>query len=124
MSVSLDKVELLAKMEKVLDIPSEQKLTRWYGDYGIYEPKLDVTEDDINRRIEELSELIEHTDSITVEIRETLSRKITIENPKDIREAVDTVMEQYYKENIVLGADDFQGVQFLPVEDPDFELEM
>lgn len=120
--VDMNKVEMLAKLEKVLEVPTSQQLTRWYGDYGIYEAKLDVTQEDIDKRIEELLGQIEHNTSIVIEIRETLSRKITIENPQNIREAVDTVMERYYKKKIVLDADDFQRVEFLPVEDMEFEI--
>lgn len=120
--VDMNKVEMLAKLEKVLEVPTSQQLTRWYGDYGIYEAKLDVTQEDIDKRIEELLGQIEHNTSIVIEIRETLSRKITIENPQNIREAVDTVMERYYNEKIVLDADDFQRVEFLPVEDMEFEI--
>ena len=122
MQIDMNRVELLAKMEKVLEIPTEQRLTQWYGDYNIYEAKLDVTQNDIDKKIEELSSQIEHNTSITIEIRETLARRVTIKNPQNIREAVDTVMERYYNENIVLDADDFQGVEFLPTEDMEFEI--
>lgn len=122
--MDLGKVEMLAKMEQVLHISDKERLTQWYGDYNIFEPKLDVTQEDIDRRIEELSKQIEHNTPIAVEVRETLSRKVTVENPKSIQEAINTVMERYYSEKIVLDAEDFQGVEFRPAEDMDFGMEM
>lgn len=109
---NLSRVEYLAKLENVLEIPTKERLTQWYGDYGIYEPVLDVTMEQINTRIRELNKQIEHGDSCTVEIREILSRKITVENAKSIEDAVDVVMERYENGNIVLDADDFQSVEF------------
>lgn len=142
MSIDMNKVELLAKMEKILDIPEREQLTEWYGDYGIYEPKLHVTQKDIDDRIKDLSEQIEHSESITIEIRETLSRQITVENPQDLWEAIEIVMERYQSKQIVLNnKDDLKKVEFGQVQDeytaaieetlaaaevtePDFEMEM
>lgn len=69
----MDRVELLAKMENVLDVPSGERLTQWYGDYGIYEPKPSVTQEDIIKRIEALDQQIQHSTPIQVEVKETES---------------------------------------------------
>ena len=117
---NLKQVEKLAKMEKVLGLPTEERLTEHYGDYDIYEPKLDVTMQQINKRIRELSPQLLQGKQCTVEIREILSRKIIVENPRSTEEAIEAVMESYNAGSIVLDADDFQSVEF---NETDFEPE-
>lgn len=118
--MNMDRVEILAKMEKVLEIPTKDRLTEWYGDYNIYEPKLHVTMNQINDRIRELSKEMKHGNKCTVEVKETLSRKIEVVNPDSIDDAIDAVMQSYNNGNIVLNADDFQSVEF---NELDFEFE-
>lgn len=141
MSVDMNKVELLAKLEKVLDIQGKERLTEWYGDYGIFEPKLRVTQGDIDNRIKELSEQIEHNARIVIEIKETLSREVTVENPQDLCEAMEVVIKKYQNRELRLSEDDLKTVEFSQVKDeyaaaveealaaaeipePDFEMEM
>ncbi len=119
----MERVDLLAKMENVLDVPAEERLTRWFGDYSMYEPKSNVSQDDIDRRIGELDKQIDHKKTVYVEVKETLSRVIPVENPMSIKEAVDTVMEMYKNEEIVLDYEDYQGVQIHP-GNMDFDMEM
>lgn len=116
MEWNMDKVELLAKIEKILEIPTNERLTRWYGDYAIYEPCNHVTMEQIEERIQELSNQLQKQNSCKVEIKETLSRVIEIVNPENIDEAINTVMNDYNKGNIVLDADDFQSVEFNKLE--------
>lgn len=118
---NLKQIEKLAKMEKVLEIPTEERLTEYYGDYDIYEPKVDVTMQQINKRIRELSPQLLQGTQCTVEVKETLTRKITVENPKSIEDAIEAVMQSYNAGNIVLDADDFQSVEF---NELDFEPEL
>lgn len=120
MGWNMDRVEYLAKMENVLEIPTKDRLTEWYGDYGIYEPCLHVTMGQINERIRELSKEMKHGNKCTVEIKETLSRRIEVANPDSIEDAIDAVMESYNAGRIVLDADDFQSVEF---NEMDFEFE-
>lgn len=108
----MNRIEMLAKMENVLEIPTNKRLTRWYGDYGIYEAKLHVSKEDIKKRIRELNEQIEHRDPIQVEIRETLTRLITVENALNVVDAIAMVKEEYDEGKIVLDADDFSEVTF------------
>lgn len=118
MSVDMNKVELLAKLEKVLDIQGKERLTEWYGDYGIFEPKLRITQGDIDNRIKELSEQIEHNAQIVIEIKETLSREVTVENPQDLCEAMEVVMKKYQNRDIRLNSeDDLKKVEFSQVKD-------
>lgn len=112
MEWNMNRVDYLAKMENVLEIPTKDRLTEWYGDYGIYEPCLHVTMDQINERIRELSKEMKHGNKCVVEIKETLSRKIEVVNPDSIDDAIDAVMQSYSNGNIVLDADDFQSVEF------------
>lgn len=119
----LERVELLAKMENVLDVPSGERLTQWYGDYSMYEPKSNVTQADIDKRIEELDKQIQHSKPIQVEVKETLSRIVTVDNAISIREAIETVMEQYNNEEFVLDGDDYKGVEF-DLAEVDFDMEL
>ncbi|MCM1159362.1 MAG: hypothetical protein NC300_11370 [Bacteroidales bacterium] len=52
--MDMDAVEQLAGLEQ--DIPERERLTEWFGDYGIYEPKPGVAQEDIYTRIKELTE--------------------------------------------------------------------
>lgn len=52
--MNFDKVEELARLEKELNIPSKERLTEWFGDYNMHEPKLQVTEEMITKRLDEL----------------------------------------------------------------------
>lgn len=40
----MDKIQIIGKYEKENKIPYTDCVTDWYGDYNIYEPKLDVGE--------------------------------------------------------------------------------
>ena len=53
------------------------------------------------------------TKQFEVEIKEILSRVEVIE-AETVGEAVDKAMELYYKEQIVLDAEDMKGVDFVP----------
>ncbi|MGN0495536.1 MAG: DpnD/PcfM family protein [Lachnospiraceae bacterium] len=119
-TMNMNRVEYLGKMEKVLDIPAKDRLTKWYEDFNIYEPKINVTMAQINDRIRELSKELKQGSKCIVEIKETLSRKIEVVNPDSIDDAIDTVMQSYNNGNIVLDADDFQSVEF---NELDFECE-
>jgi hypothetical protein len=55
------------------------------------------------------------TKQFEVEIKEILSRVEVIE-AETVGEAVDKAMELYYKEQIVLDAEDMKGVDFVPYE--------
>lgn len=116
----MDKVELLAKMENVLDVPSGERLTQWYGDYSIYEPKPNVTQTDIEKRIQQLDVQIDHSKTIRVEIR----RNVDVENSKSIEEAIEEVMRLYKSGDLVLDEEDFHGVEYDLSEDIDFDMEM
>lgn len=48
-----------------------------------------------------------------IEIKEELSRVEKIE-AETLSEAIDIVMEKYYKSDIVLDAEDYKGVDFIP----------
>lgn len=122
MGWNMNRVEYLAKMEKILEIPSKERLTQWYGDYNIYEPKLNVTMTQINERIRELSKEMKHGNKCVVEIKETLSRKIEVANPDSIDDAIDAVMQSYNEGKIVLDADDFQSVEFNELDFEEFEI--
>lgn len=117
MRIDMNQVEFLAKLENVLDIPGKERLTQWYGDYGIYEPKLHITQEDIDNKIKELSDQIAHSEPIVIEIKETLSRQITVENPQNLWEAMETVMSSYKSKNIKLNEDDLKQIEFSQVKD-------
>ena len=48
-----------------------------------------------------------------IEIKEELSRVEKIK-AETLSEAIDIVMEKYYKSDIVLDAEDYKGVDFIP----------
>ena len=48
-----------------------------------------------------------------IEIKEELSRVEKIE-AETLSEAIDIVMDKYYKSDIVLDAEDYKGVDFIP----------
>ena len=48
-----------------------------------------------------------------IEIKEELSRVEKIE-AETLSEAIDIVMEKYYKSDIVLDSEDYKGVDFIP----------
>ena len=51
-----------------------------------------------------------------IEIKEELSKVIKI-NAESLSEAIDKVSDKYYKSDIILDADDYKGVEFMPYED-------
>ena len=51
-----------------------------------------------------------------IEIKEELSRVEKIE-AETLSEAIDIVMEKYYKSDIVLDAEDYKGVDFIPYKE-------
>lgn len=110
--MDLDRVELLAKLEKVLDIPEKERLTEWYGDYALYEPKLDVKQTDIDRRIGELNKQIVHGNTVTVEVKGSFSRRIEVENAEGFEEAVNMVKERFDKQGFILDAEDVEQVSY------------
>lgn len=117
----MNQVEKLAKIEKVLEIPEQDSLTEYDSNYDIFKMKANVTMQQINKRIRELSPQLLQGTQCTVEVKETLTRKITVENPKSIEDAIEAVMQSYNAGNIVLDADDFQSVEF---NELDFEPEL
>lgn len=121
--MDMNRVELLAKMENVLDIPERERLTQWYGDYNIYEPKLNVTQNEIDKRIDELDKQIKHSPPIQVKVQKTLARVVTVDNAVSIEEAIRVVMEQYNNKEFLLDAEDCQGVEF-DLADSGFGMEM
>lgn len=112
--MDMNKVEYLARMENVLEIPAEDRLTHWYGDYDLWEPKLNITEEQINNRIKELDAQIEHGPTYSVEITETLQRIVPVENARSMKEAIDIVMQDYNSGNLILNAEDFKEAEFTP----------
>jgi L-lactate utilization protein LutC len=50
-----------------------------------------------------------------IEVKEELSRVETIK-AETLGEAIDKAMELYYGQNIILGAEDMKGVDFLPMQ--------
>lgn len=117
----MNQVEKLAKIEKVLEIPEQDRLTEYDSNYDIFKTKSNVTMRQVNHRVRELSSQLQQGTQCVVEIREILSRKITVENPKSIEDAIEAVMQSYNAGNIVLDADDFQSVEF---NELDFEPEL
>ena len=51
-----------------------------------------------------------------IEIKEELSKVVKI-NAESLLEAIDMVIDKYYKSDIILDADDYKGVDFIPYED-------
>lgn len=51
-----------------------------------------------------------------IEIKEELSRVEKI-GAETLSEAIDIVMEKYYKSDIVLDAEDYKGVDFIPYKE-------
>ena len=51
-----------------------------------------------------------------IEIKEELSRVEKIE-AETLSEAIDIVMDKYYKSDIVLDAEDYKGVDFIPYKE-------
>lgn len=121
--IDLERVDLLAKIENVLEIPVDERLTKWFGDYSIWEPISGVTQEDIDKRINELDSQLDHKKTVYVEVKETLRRVIPVENPKSIQEAVDIVLGMYKNEEIVLDAEDYEDVLVEP-SDMNFDMEM
>ena len=121
--IDLDRVDLLAKIENVLEIPGNERLTRWFGDYGIWESKPDITQEDIDKRIEELDSQLDHKKTVYIGVRETLRRVIPVDNPKSIQEAIDIVSDMYKNKEKILDADDYEDV-FVEPSDMDFDMEM
>ncbi|MBE5934281.1 MAG: DpnD protein [Lachnospiraceae bacterium] len=56
-----------------------------------------------------------------IEIKEELSRVEKIE-AETLSEAIDIVMDKYYKSDIVLDAEDYKGVDFIPYRENEKKL--
>ena len=48
-----EKIQDLALEEERLQVPEEERLTEWWGDYALYENKLGVSPEDIENRLQE-----------------------------------------------------------------------
>lgn len=86
--------------------------------HGLYlgETLRAVNFNELNRRYGNHEKVMPNEDgSFDIEIQEILSR---VENVKagTLGEAIDKAMELYDKEQIVLGADDMKGVDFMPFD--------
>lgn len=55
-NIDFEKIQKLASMEEQLKIPEEKRLTDWFGDYAIYEPKLGVSAGDIETQFREYTQ--------------------------------------------------------------------
>lgn len=44
-------------MEILLNVPPSERITDWFGDYHMYEPKLGVSDDEIEQKYNEYKEL-------------------------------------------------------------------
>ncbi|MBP1926714.1 hypothetical protein J2Z76_002584 [Sedimentibacter acidaminivorans] len=83
---NLDKYKKLYDYEFSYKIPSSETLTQWFGDYSNYEPKLGVTEKQINSRLayfDKVSELITNL----IKNDKLIDKFMIIINTKGIEEA-------------------------------------
>lgn len=55
-SMDYEKIQKLASMEEQLNIPEERRLTGWFGDYAVNEPKLGVSAGDIEAKFREYTQ--------------------------------------------------------------------
>lgn len=111
-----EQIQLLAKMENVLHIPSDQRLTSWFGDYSMWEAKPGVSMRQIYKRIRDLDELMEHSEPVKVRIQETRSRTIEVENAHSMEEAVEVVKNLYDQQDLMMNTDDIEEVEVQGVE--------
>lgn len=49
----IEKIQLIARAELLLNLPEEKRITTWYGDYALYEPKLGINSETINNAYSE-----------------------------------------------------------------------
>lgn len=83
---NLDKYKKLYEYELSYKIPSSETLTQWFGDYSMYEPKMGVTEEQINSRLayfDKISELITNI----IKNDKLIEKFMVIINTKGIEEA-------------------------------------
>lgn len=67
-------------------------------------------------RIVQESEIVNEKRNYEVEVKEVLSRIETV-HADSLEDAIDRVMDKYHAQEIVLDAEDFVGVDFLPSEE-------
>ena len=67
-------------------------------------------------RIVQEAEIAKEVRDYEVEVKEVLSRIETV-NADSLEDAIDKVMDKYHAQEIVLDAEDFVGVDFLPSEE-------
>ena len=67
-------------------------------------------------RIVQEAEIAKEVRDYEVEVKEVLSRIETV-NAESLEEAIDKVMDKYHAQEIILDAEDFVGVDFLPSEE-------
>lgn len=111
-----EQIQLLAKMENVLHIPSDQRLTGWFGDYSMWEARPGVSMQQINKRIRDLDELMDHSELVKVRIQETRSRTIEVENANSMEEAVEVVKNLYDQQDLMMNTDDIERVEVQGVQ--------
>lgn len=112
----IEQIQLLAKMENVLHISNQDRLTTWFGDYGVWETRPGVTMRQVNERIHQLDAKMEHTPSVKVQVRELRTRTIEVENASSIEEAVSIVQELYDQKGIHLNKDEVEEVKIRGME--------
>lgn len=112
----IEQIQLLAKMENVLHISSDERLTTWFGDYEMWEPRPGVSMRQINARIRELNAQMEHTSPVNVQISELRTRNIVVENAASMGEAVSVVQGLYDQQEISLDQDDVKEVKIQGME--------
>ena len=56
----IDKVQQLGLYENTHQVPEANKVTRWFGDYAMYEPKLGVEESEILEKWNEMMKTLEN----------------------------------------------------------------
>lgn len=62
------------------------------------------------------AEIAKEVRDYEVEVKEVLSRIETV-NADSLEDAIDKVMDKYHAQEIILDAEDFVGVDFLPSEE-------
>ena len=53
----INEIQFIAKMEILLNVPPSERITDWFVDYHMYEPKLGVSDDEIEQKYNEYKEL-------------------------------------------------------------------
>lgn len=105
-NILLGKIEKLAKLERLLQVPYNERFTVWFGDYNMYEMKPGKTKEDIENRLFEMEDkLADHMISVFYDKENAYDIALSKEANNHIdkySQAVDEIITQPIEKEMVL----------------------